>query len=248
MEDKTKLLYEVTRPAGFMVERIYHFTDPVQKSVLWEYKQARGDEVWTDVSRRVFAARRFGDTFAVLTTGGTADHVTYVRIDTSRTPHSWISMGIGWQVPGRVTIPRPNMILESPFEVSFQTQGQEKVTLRVDDSGRVDRNGVRVPSFLIINGQFVDTSKTENLGPDGKPVWPPKPREGREPDQPTVNSPKPGGVSSAIAPTTVESNQPRGHWRQWAGGAGILAILAGWFMFRKRTRAGRTGNTTSSGA
>lgn len=242
MEDKTKLVYEATQ-TGILIQRIYHFTDPAQKSLLWENNSGPGAASAFTVSTRVIGARRFGDTFSVILEGP-FQYVSFLRIDTSRTPYFWIKMLVPWEKEIGEPMERPPpIVVENAFEVSFQPKGLEKVTYRVDDSGQVERNGVRIPRSvtinerLFLNGKPFDPTKIERLEPEGNRVWPPKPGDVPGPNQPAGTAPNPGGSPPGIAATTGTSNPLTGRWRLWAGGAGILAILAGWLMRRKRSRS-----------
>jgi len=237
LEDGTKLLYEATRQ-GPLIERIYRFTDPAKKSVIWEYNARLPAGSFGDPWRQwIISARQFGDVFCAITAWEGYASVTYYRIDTSRTPPWWISTSVGWRSPDEDRNPVPTFVMENPFEFSFQRPGKEKTTYRVHDSGLIEVNGVRM-GHALVNGKFVDSAKVEDIEPIGKPVWPPKARETPTPPPIDRKAAKPAGT--APEPTGPSaSNSPHRQWRWWAGAGAILGILSGWLLLRKRTRAGK---------
>lgn len=236
LKDETELEYILTKVDGFVNEKIVKWKGNAS-SVIWEFDRKLPSDLWADSGTRIIAAKKYGNTYCIVTKDGIVEQLQYIRVDTATKPSSWLRTGIPWQQTDRYNLHPPLPSIESASEITLQGTDNIKRVFQIFPDGRLERDGVQLPGLVTVNGK-VEEHKIDDNPLDAKRVSPQKTEDKRAntsaPLEPESNATKNKAIAfirnSAGNPNNSTSHL--GTWPLWAGIAAAIAVAAGWLLFR----------------
>jgi len=230
INERIALQYGAFDLNGVTVERIFK-SENGKTDTIWEYSERTPWSLWAQNQEKVVAARNFGSIYCIVIKGGVIENLQYIRIDTTPSQASWIRTWIPWDTKqGRLHPPVP--VIENTEKISMEPTDGGKATFHIYPDGKLDRNGLQLPSTAIINGKLVEHDALEPG--NARRVWPPENREQPTPSMiESRSSSAKSYVSNAIISDAVHFPNLDRMGKLWFGILAIPIAVAGWLVFHR---------------